>query len=412
MRGDQDFMRLALKLAARGAGWVSPNPLVGAVVVRDGEIVGRGWHRRYGGPHAEVEALGRAGAAARGATLYVTLEPCNHHGQTPPCTRAVLAAGIRRVVAASTDPNPRVTGGGADFLQRHGVQVDLGLLEADNRRLNAAWFRWTETGLPLVIAKAACSLDGRIATRTGQSQWLTGEAARAYGHRLRHECDAILVGLGTVLADDPQLTTRLEKKGGGKGQGAQPPALSPTPPLPTPEVGGPGFQPVQGQVEQPPPAVQLSQKPGKDPIRIVLDSRLRIPLEARLLHLDSPAPTWVAATAAAPGEKIKAVQRLGHEVLVLPEEDGRVALKPLLELLGRRRVQSLLVEGGAAVLGSFFDQRLVNRFFFFFAPKILGGRDAYPAIAGLGVDRLAEAHIAANLTIRRLGPDVLISGDL
>ncbi|MBM4284766.1 MAG: bifunctional diaminohydroxyphosphoribosylaminopyrimidine deaminase/5-amino-6-(5-phosphoribosylamino)uracil reductase RibD, partial [Deltaproteobacteria bacterium] len=162
MRGDQDFMRLALKLAARGAGWVSPNPLVGAVVVRDGEIVGRGWHRRYGGPHAEVEALGRAGAAARGATLYVTLEPCNHHGQTPPCTRAVLAAGIRRVVAASTDPNPRVTGGGADFLQRHGVQVDLGLLEADNRRLNAAWFRWTETGLPLVIAKAACSLDGRI----------------------------------------------------------------------------------------------------------------------------------------------------------------------------------------------------------------------------------------------------------
>jgi diaminohydroxyphosphoribosylaminopyrimidine deaminase/5-amino-6-(5-phosphoribosylamino)uracil reductase len=401
---DEQYMRLALKLAARGAGWVSPNPLVGAVVVRDGHIVGRGWHRRYGASHAEVEALLKAGDAARGATLYVTLEPCNHHGRTPPCTQAVLTAGIRRVVAASADPNPRVTGGGADFLRGKGVQVEVGLLDAANRLLNAAWFKWTATGLPYVMAKAACSLDGRIATRTGQSQWLTGEAARVYGHRLRHECDAILVGLGTVLADDPQLTARLGQKG------SQTPPPSPL----TPDRGlGGEFEGRAGELRSSPgPPLNSSIKRGKDPIRIVLDSRLRIPLEARLLHLDSPAPTWIAATEAAPVEKIEAIRKLGHEVLVLPAEDGQVALKPLLKILGERKVQSLLLEGGAAVLGSFFDQRLVDRFYFFFAPKILGGKDAYPAIAGRGADLLADAHQAHNLTLRRLGPDVLISGDL
>ena len=357
-------MKMALRLAAKGAGWVSPNPMVGAVVVQAGEVVGRGWHRRYGGPHAEVEALRGAGDLGRGATLYVTLEPCNHHGKTPPCSEAVLAAGVNRVVAATPDPNPRVSGGGGAFLQERGVQVEFGLLAEEVRRLNEAWFTWVETGLPFVIAKAACSLDGRIATRTGESQWLTGEAARGFGHRLRHECDAILVGKGTVLADDPQLTTRLPRTR------------------------------------------------GKDPIRIVLDSRLGIPLTARLLHLNSPAPTWIACTGAAPAEKIQAIEALGREVLVLPEENGRVALRPLLEELGRRRVQSLLVEGGAEVLGSFLDQRLVDKFYFFYAPKILGGKDAYPAVAGQGAARLAEAHQARNLSLRRIGPDVLVSGYL
>jgi diaminohydroxyphosphoribosylaminopyrimidine deaminase/5-amino-6-(5-phosphoribosylamino)uracil reductase len=200
-QADTHFMKMALRLAARGAGWVSPNPMVGAVVIREGEMVGRGWHRRYGGPHAEVEALRAAGGQARGATLYVTLEPCNHHGQTPPCTEAILAAGVTRVVAATPDPNRKVSGGGAAFLRGKGVLVEVGLLAADVRRLNEAWFTWVETGRPFVIAKAACSLDGKIATRTGDSQWLTGERARAFGHRLRHECDAILVGVETVLAD-------------------------------------------------------------------------------------------------------------------------------------------------------------------------------------------------------------------
>ena len=210
---DETYMKLALRLAAKAAGRVSPNPMVGAVVVKDGRIVGRGYHRGYGLPHAEVEAMRRAGDATKGAHLYVTLEPCNHQGRTPPCTQAVLQAGIRRVVIATPDPNPRVNGRGADFLQSQGLQVETGLLADQARRLNEAWFKWVETGLPFVIAKAACSLDGKIATSTGESQWLTGEAARAYGHQLRHQVDAILVGIGTVLADDPQLTVRL---GGGK----------------------------------------------------------------------------------------------------------------------------------------------------------------------------------------------------
>jgi diaminohydroxyphosphoribosylaminopyrimidine deaminase/5-amino-6-(5-phosphoribosylamino)uracil reductase len=361
---DKHYMKMALKLAAKGTGLVSPNPMVGAVVVQNGEVVGRGWHHRYGEPHAEVMALRTAGNLSRGATLYVTLEPCNHHGKTPPCTEAVLSAGVKRVVAATPDPNRNVSGGGAAFLRNKGIQVEVGLLAEEVRRLNEAWFIWVETGLPFVVAKAACSLDGKIATRTGDSQWLTGEAARAFGHRLRHECDAILVGIGTVLADNPQLTTR------------------------------------------------LSRRPGKDPIRVVLDSRLRIPPSARLLHLSSPSPTWVACTKAAPAEKIQALESLGADVLVLPDDKGRVALEPLLQELGCRQVQSLLVEGGAEVLGTFLDQRRVDKFYFFYAPKILGGKDAYPAVAGRGVANLSEAHQARNLSLRRLGPDLLVSGYL
>jgi riboflavin biosynthesis protein RibD len=429
-KSDERFMKTALRLAARGVGWVSPNPMVGAVVVRDGEVVGKGFHCCYGGPHAEVEALAQAGGKARGATLYVTLEPCNHHGLTPPCTEAVLAAGVERVVIAALDPNPRVTGGGAEHLREKGVRVEVGLLDTQARRLNEAWFTWVETGLPFVIAKAACSLDGRTATVTGESQWITGEASRAYGHRLRHACDAILVGIGTVLADDPQLTTRLGggrmKDLGGEGQGAKPPAPFPEPPPPTPYGGGStAILPVLTNGEQPSSAVQPvaqvsnlrteNQKPktknrGFDPIRIVLDSRLRIPLTARVLHLESPTPTWIATTKAAPQDKIQAVRNLGSEVLLLPDEDGRVALKPLLKLLGERRVQSLLVEGGPEVLGAFFDQRQVDKFYFFYAPKILGGREAYPAVAGKGVARLKEASQAKDMTIRRLGTDILVTG--
>jgi diaminohydroxyphosphoribosylaminopyrimidine deaminase/5-amino-6-(5-phosphoribosylamino)uracil reductase len=424
----QSYMKLALRLAAKGAGWVSPNPMVGAVLVQDGRIVGRGYHRRLGAPHAEVEALRQAGAAARGADLYVTLEPCNHQGRTPPCTQAVLAAGVRRVLIATPDPNPRVAGGGAAFLQAHGVEVQTGLLAAEARRLNEAWFKWVATGLPFVVAKAACSLDGKIATVAGESQWLTGEAARAYGHRLRHACDAILVGIATVLADDPQLTVRLggkRKNFGGEGQGSTTPAISPKPPLPTPYVSsGTGFQPVpDGRrasselTRNPEPGTQ---NPGKDPIRVVLDSRLRIPLTARLLHLNSPAPTWVACTKAAPKDKIKALKDLGAEVLVLPATGpaesaaapGRVALQPLLELLGRRQVQSLLVEGGAQVLGGFFAANLVDKFYFFYAPLFLGGSAAPGVLGGPGIPRLSDAPRARDLAIRRLGSDLMVSGYL
>ncbi|RJR38646.1 MAG: bifunctional diaminohydroxyphosphoribosylaminopyrimidine deaminase/5-amino-6-(5-phosphoribosylamino)uracil reductase RibD [Deltaproteobacteria bacterium] len=369
-------MKLALSLAAKGAGRVSPNPMVGAVVVKEDRIIGRGYHRAYGKPHAEVEALKKAGAAAQGADLYVTLEPCNHQGKTPPCTQAVLNAGIRRVVMATRDPNPRVNGGGAEFLQAQGVQVEIGLLADEARRLNEAWFKWVETGLPFVVAKAACSLDGKIATAGGESQWLTGEQARAFGHHLRHQLDAILVGVGTVLADDPQLTTRL--------------------PSPKTENRKP-----------------KTENHPRDPVRIVLDSRLRLPLSARLLHLDSTAPTWIACTPVAPRDKIQDLQELGAEVLMLPSEPGGlVALKPLLAELGSRRVQSLLVEGGAETLGSFFDQRLVDKFYFFYAPKILGGKTAPGMLAGAGAKHLGNALQAKDLQVNKLGPDLLVTGYL
>jgi len=357
-------MKQALRLAARGAGWVSPNPMVGAVVVKDGQVVGKGFHRRVGLPHAEVEAFRDAGEAARGADLYVTLEPCNHQGRTPPCTQAILAAGVRRVIIASPDPNPQVTGGGAEFLAARGVDITVGVLDTEARRLNEAWFHWVKTGRPWVLAKAACSLDGKIATATGESQWLTGEAARAFGHRLRHRADAILVGIGTVMADDPRLTTRLPR---GR---------------------------------------------GKDPIRIVLDSRLRLHLDSKLVKANSPAPTWVATTGQAPPDTIRALKARGVGVLVLPADAGRVSLPALLQCLGERRVQSVLVEGGAETLGAFFDQRLVQQFHFFYAPKILGGVKAPGMVGGQGVTHLGEAHIARNITIRRLGIDLLMSGYL
>jgi diaminohydroxyphosphoribosylaminopyrimidine deaminase/5-amino-6-(5-phosphoribosylamino)uracil reductase len=362
MDADAGYMKLALKLAAKGAGWVSPNPMVGAVVVKDGQVMGQGYHRRAGAPHAEVVALQRAKDVAKGATLYVTLEPCHHQGRTPPCTQAILEAGVRRVVIATRDPNPKVAGGGATYLASQGLEVEVGLLEVEARRLNEAWFKWVTTGLPWVIAKAACSLDGRIATTTGESQWLTGEAARVYGHRLRHQVDAILVGIGTVLLDDPRLTTRL-----------------------------PGVK-------------------GKDPIRVVLDSRLRLPLSARIANLDSPAPTWVACRDMVPKEKIKALEQQGVEVLIMPEEGGLIALRPLLEFLGERQVQSLLVEGGAETLGSFFDQKLVDQFYFFYAPKFLGGRAAPGVLEGHGIAQIKDAPLARDLTIRRLDSDLLISG--
>jgi diaminohydroxyphosphoribosylaminopyrimidine deaminase/5-amino-6-(5-phosphoribosylamino)uracil reductase len=244
--------------------------------------------------------------------------------------------------------------------------VDVGLLADEARRLNEAWLHYVNTGRPWVIAKAACSLDGKIATVGGESQWLTGEAARALGHRLRHRVDASVVGIGTVLADDPQLTTR----------------------------------PPRGRAK------------GRDPIRVVLDSRLRLPLTSRLLHLDSQAPTWVATTSQAPKDAIRALEARGAQVLVLPADAGRVSLPALLKELGTRQVQSLLVEGGAETLGTFFDQRLVNQFYFFYAPKILGGQQAPGMVGGHGIVHLGQAHIARDLTVRRVGVDLLVSGYL
>ncbi len=357
---DLHYMRKALQLARKGRGWTSPNPMVGAVLVKGERIVGRGWHPALGAPHAEVKAIEDAGEAARGATLYVTLEPCNHQGRTPPCTRAVLAAGIARVVIGMADPNPGVSGGGADFLESRGLDVVLGVLGAECRRLNQPFIKYVTTGLPYLVLKAAATLDGRIAARSGDARWITNERSRRLVHRLRHELDAVLVGIGTVLADDPQLTVRLDR----------------------------------GRFRQ--------------PVRIVLDSRLQLPPESRLAVSAREVPVWVVCGETVDGGKRRRLETLGVEVI--PVVGGQRGIDPLALVgeLGRRGITSVLIEGGARVFGSFIDARLMDEGYFFYAPKILGDARGVPMIAGSERATMAEALPLHDLRVRRFGEDVLL----
>jgi diaminohydroxyphosphoribosylaminopyrimidine deaminase/5-amino-6-(5-phosphoribosylamino)uracil reductase len=332
-------------------------------VVRDGKIAGCGFHRRAGTPHAEVHALRDAGEQARGATLYVNLEPCCHHGRTGPCTEAVIQAGIARVVVAMADPNPLVAGKGIRALQDAGIEVTLGVLEDEARELNEVFIKYITTGLPFVVAKAAVSLDGKIATRTGRSKWITGEAARAYGHRLRDWYDAIMVGIGTVLADDPSLTTRLP--GGG----------------------------------------------GRDPVRVIVDSQARTPLKARVLTQPSGAATLIATTAGASPARVELLRQAGAKVLVAGA-GPRVDLAGLLKILVQEGITSVLIEGGAAIHGSALAERIVDKAAWFIAPIIIGGRDAPGAVGGEGVNDPSEAAELERLKISRLGPDICVEGYL
>ena len=366
----EQHMRHALGLAARATGCTTPNPLVGSIVVRDGVVVGEGWHRAAGQAHAEAEALAAAGDAARGATLYATLEPCRHHGRTPPCVDAILAAGIRHVVYALDDPNPAAAGG-AEALRRAGVEVTQGVEEEAARALNRFFLHHVETARPYVIAKSACSLDGRVATRTGESRWITGPASRRRGHELRQAVDAIVVGADTVIADDPSLTVRLD-------------------------------------------AAALAPEQVRHPRAIVLDSRGRVPLDRRLLAAPRATRTLVATTPAMPETHRRELERLGCEVLRLDPVAGtsRVPLRALVDVLGARQVQSLLVEGGPEVLGGFLDANLVDELWSFVAPLVVGGAGARPAVGGEGIDRLAEAARIERPQVECLGPDVLIRGEL
>jgi diaminohydroxyphosphoribosylaminopyrimidine deaminase/5-amino-6-(5-phosphoribosylamino)uracil reductase len=351
-------MRKALALAEYGRGAVEPNPLVGAIVVRDGASVGEGWHQRYGGPHAEVHALEAAGPAARGATLYVTLEPCCHQGKTPPCTDSVLQAGISRVVAAMPDPFPQVSGKGADILRAADVVVDFGVCEAEARRLNAPYLKRLATGLPYVHLKWAMTLDGKIATRTGDSQWISNEASRRRVHQLRSRMDAIIVGIGTALTDDPLLTAR-------------------------------------------PPGPRVA-------LRVVLDSRARLPLTSKLVTSSADVPTFVAITGKAPSEGVEALRGAGCEVLSLAANGDRPDVVKLLQELGRRSFTNVLVEGGAEVAGSFFDAGAVDEVHVFLATKIIGGADAPAPVAGSGIDRIAEALSLDHRTVEILENDVYV----
>lgn len=355
MTDDERIMSRALELAEQGRGWVEPNPLVGAVVVLDGRVVGEGWHQQFGGPHAEVHALASAGESARGATLYVTLEPCCHQGKTPPCTESILRAGIVRVVTAMTDPFPQVSGQGIARLREAGLLVAVGCGEQRARRLNAPYLKLLTTGRPYIHAKWAMTLDGKIATRTGDSRWISNESSRRVVHDLRGKMDAILVGIGTVLADDPLLTAR---------------------PL------GP-----------------------RNATRIVLDTNLRLPLECQLVRTARAAPVLVAT---ASGERADAYQCLGCEVLVCRSERGQIVLADLLEELGRRRMTNLLVEGGARVFGSFLDAREIDEVHAFVAPKLAGGERGLSPLSGLGVDRIGEAIALSRIEAKTLDGDVYL----
>ncbi|HEY8346781.1 MAG TPA: bifunctional diaminohydroxyphosphoribosylaminopyrimidine deaminase/5-amino-6-(5-phosphoribosylamino)uracil reductase RibD [Symbiobacteriaceae bacterium] len=384
---DETYMLEALRLAARARCRTHPNPMVGCIIVRDGQVVGTGYHHRAGEPHAEVLALREAGNAARGATVYVTLEPCAHYGRTPPCADALIRAGVARVVAAMADPDPRVAGRGLQRLKDAGIRTECGLLEEEARTLNRAYLKLKATGRPLVILKWAMTLDGKIACTSGDSRWVTGEVARSHVHQIRDQVDAILVGVGTALRDDPELTARPSRPGPLPGWAG---GLDPGP--------DPDWRP-------------------RDPLRIVLDSAARLPLEARLLSpalQDRPSPnrTLVAVTHRAKPEKRRALEEKGAEVLVLPEQKEGVALEPLLEELGRRGIGTLLVEGGSQVHGSFLARGLADYVMVYVAPKLVGGAGAPGPVGGIGLQRMADAWRIGDVKVTQLGADWLLEGAL
>ena len=362
-RDDAGWMARALELAERGRGLTSPNPLVGAVVVREGHIIGEGFHARAGGPHAEVEALARAGAAARGATLYVTLEPCNHVGRTAPCVDAVLAAGVRRVVAAIADTNPRVRGGGAARLRAAGVEVSLGCGAGEARAQNRVFFTAVRELRPHVTLKCAMTLDGKIAAADGSARWITGEEARREAHRMRSHSDAVAVGIGTALADDPALDVRL---------------------------GAPW---------------------PREPYRVVVDSAARLPVAARLIAAGTAGRAVVAVTDDAPADRVAALEARGATVLRCKARQARVDVEDLCARLFALEVMALLVEGGGGLAAAFAEAGLVDRAAFFVAPKLLGGAAAPTAIAGAGRP-LADALVLDAVSVRALGADWLFEGDV
>ena len=361
---DRNWMRRALDLAVRARGRTSPNPMVGAVIVTDGQVVGEGFHAYAGSDHAEVAALREAGPAAAEGTLYVSLEPCCHQGRTPPCVDQILGAGIRRVVAAGEDPNPSVSGRGFASLREAGVRVEVGLLGEEAARLNEAFFKYIRTGVPFVTLKVAASLDGKIATRTGESRWITGESARRRVHQLRNEVDAVLVGIGTVLRDDPLLTTRL------------------------------------GIADQ------------RDPIRVIVDNLARLPLRAKAVNRASTAPTILAVSQTAPRGKLEALEREGVQVIVVENSPRRVSLERLMEALGKRGILSVMIEGGAEINASALREGVVDKVLVFLAPILIGGKSTSTAVGGDGIESLAQALRLRDVRIEKFDGDILVEGYL
>lgn len=368
---DIRFMREALRLAESMRGRTSPDPMVGAVIVKEGEIISRGYHAEVTTPHAEVFVLEKAGKKAKGATMYVNLEPCCHFGNNPPCTTPIIESGIKKVVAAMQDPNPLVSGKGFGELKEGGVEVEVGVLEEEAKRLNEMFIKYITTERPFVILKSAMSLDGKIATKTGESFWITGMGARRYVHRLRSQVDAVMVGMGTIIKDDPELTVR--------------------------DVGLPG----QGEV---PPEF----KP-KNPQRIILDGRARIPLTAKVIKKD-PSQTIIVTGKNAPADKVKHLKNAGVEVLTLEDIDGLVDLDKLMVELGKKKITSLLIEGGGRVNAGAIKSGIVDKVIFFLSPKIIGGQKAPTPVEGEGIELLSQAINIRDVRVKKVDGDILIEG--
>jgi len=357
---DEIFMKQVLRLARKGLGSTSPNPVVGALVVKNGHIVGSGYHKKAGAPHAEIEALSNAGERAKGSTLYVNLEPCNHYGRTPPCTKAISDYGVRGVVVGMADPNPDVSGGGCEFLRSKGVEVRCGTLEEECAKLNEVYIKYVTKGKPFVILKGALTLDGWIATPKGNSKWITNEKSRRFVHTLRKRVDAIMVGVETIIADNPLLTP------------------------------------------------YLTRGSRRDPVRVIADTNLRIPLDSRVFNKGASALTIIAAGNNVSGIKRKRVEGLGARVINCQMRDGRIDLADLLDRLKEVSISSVLVEGGGTLFGSIIREGLVDKFYIFLAPKILGGDNGIPFMRGHGYYAIEDCLTLKVFKVRRFDDDIMI----
>lgn len=360
LKTDRDYMQLALDLAASALGNTNPNPVVGAVLVKNGVIVGTGLHRKAGEPHAEVHAFNMAGEHAEGATLYVTLEPCSHFGKTPPCANLVVKSKVARVVVATRDPNPEVAGRGIRLIEDAGIKVDVGVLEEEAIKLNERFIHNMLTSHPFVISKFAMTLDGKIATQNGHSKWITGEEARGHVHEIRNKVDAILVGIGTVIADDPQLTTRLK-------------------------TGD-----------------------GKNPIRVILDSQLRIPLEAKVLNTTEAKTIIVTSTSNVDSEKAETLQEKGVTILFVEKKANRLNLEQMLDELYKLGITDILVEGGGEVNASFLREGLINKYLVYIAPKVLGGKNSKTPFLGEDLQSMDEAIELNFESYQQIGQDLYV----
>jgi diaminohydroxyphosphoribosylaminopyrimidine deaminase / 5-amino-6-(5-phosphoribosylamino)uracil reductase len=386
---DSRYMLRAIELARLGQGHVEPNPMVGAVIVQEGRIVGEGWHQRFGGPHAEIHALEAAGRLAAGGAMYVSLEPCCHHGKTPPCTEALVAAGLARIVVAMRDPFPRVAGGGLKRLAAAGIDVELGIGEDEARELNAPYLKLLATQRPWIIAKWAMTLDGKIATRSGASKWISGESCRRVVHQLRGRVDAIVIGRRTAELDDPLLTARFE--------------------------GSEGFRTLEGtgatldfaSVKGSEPAMD---SPPRIAMRIVLDSLARLPSSSKLVKTARQTPTLIVTGPEAPEKELRRLAGAGCEVLPFAPPSHYERLLQLLDELGRRRMTNILVEGGSELLGSLFDARQIDEVHTFLAAKIFGGQKAPSPVRGAGVEQVVQAWRLHEPCVENLAGDIYVHG--